>query len=86
MQLVPACKLTATHGSNRAVEEVKNMPSKKSKRMGRPALPKGEVKGVTKAFKCTSEEFNNYQNAAQAKGLDFSKWARQILNKAVKKR
>ena len=54
--------------------------------MGRPALPKGEVKGVTKAFKCTSEEFNNYKNAAQAKGLDFSKWARQILNKAVKKK
>lgn len=61
------------------------MQSKGTKRMGRPALPKGEVKNVIKAFKCTSEEFNNYKNAAQAKGLDFSKWARQILNKAVRK-
>jgi hypothetical protein len=61
------------------------MPSKKNKRMGRPALPKSEVKRVLKAFKCTSDEFNSYKNAAQAKGLDFSKWARQILNKAVKK-
>jgi hypothetical protein len=62
------------------------MPSKKTKRMGRPTLPKGEIKNVIKAFKCTSEEFNSYKNAAQAEGLDFSKWARQILNKAVKKR
>lgn len=61
------------------------MPSKKTKRMGRPALPKGEVKDVIKVFKCTTEEFNKYKNAAQAKGLDFSKWARLILNKAVKK-
>lgn len=61
------------------------MTSKKNRRIGRPALPKGEVKNVIKAFKCTPEEFNNYKNAAQAKGLDFSKWARQILNKAVKK-
>ena len=62
------------------------MQSKKTKRMGRPALPEGEAKNVIKAFKCTAEEFNNYKDAAQAKGLDFSKWARQILNKAVKKR
>jgi hypothetical protein len=61
------------------------MSSKKPKRMGRPMLPKGEVKSVIKAFKCTSEEFHKYKDAAQAKGLDFSKWARQILNKAVKK-
>jgi hypothetical protein len=61
------------------------MPSKKPKRMGRPTLPKGEVKNVLKAFKCTPEEFHQYKNAAQARGLDFSKWARQILNKAVKK-
>jgi hypothetical protein len=61
------------------------MKSKKAGRMGRPTLPKGEVKNVVKAFKCTPEEFNNYKNAAQAKGLDFSKWARLILNKAVKK-
>jgi hypothetical protein len=62
------------------------MPGEKTKRMGRPALPKGEIKNIIKAFKCTSEEFNRYKNAAQAEGLDFSKWARQILNKAVKKR
>jgi hypothetical protein len=61
------------------------MPVKKPKRMGRPALPKGEVKNVIKAFKCTREELNEYKKAAQMKGLDFSKWARQILNKAVKK-
>lgn len=61
------------------------MPGQKAKRMGRPALPKGEAKNVIKAFKCTSEEFNKYKKAAQAKGLDFSKWARQILNEAVKK-
>jgi hypothetical protein len=61
------------------------MPSKKPKRMGRPTLPKGEVKDVIKAFKCTAEEFHKYKDAAQAKGLDFSKWARQVLNKAVKK-
>ena len=53
--------------------------------MGRPTLPKGEVKNVIKAFKCTPEEFDNYKKAAQAKGLDFSKWARLILNRAVKK-
>lgn len=62
------------------------MPSKKTKRMGRPALPKGEVKNIIKAFKCTSEEFNRYRDAARAEGLDFSKWARRILNKAVKKK
>ncbi len=61
------------------------MKSKKTNRMGRPTLPQGEVKNVIKAFKCTTEEFNNYKKAAQAKGLDFSKWARMILNKAVKK-
>jgi hypothetical protein len=61
------------------------MPAKKAKRMGRPTLPKGEVRNVVKAFKCTPEEFNLYKKAAQGKGLDFSKWARQILNKAVKK-
>jgi hypothetical protein len=53
--------------------------------MGRPALPKGAGKDVLKAFKCTPEEFRKYKEAAQAKGLDFSKWARQVLNRAVKK-
>ena len=61
------------------------MPGKKVKKMGRPALPKDAVRNVIKAFKCTPEEFTLYQKAAQAIGLDFSKWARQILNKAVKK-
>jgi hypothetical protein len=62
------------------------MLSKKPKRMGRPALPKGDVKNIIKAFKCTSEEFRRYKTAAHAEGLDFSKWARQILNKAVRKK
>jgi hypothetical protein len=61
------------------------MPSKKMRRTERPALPKSEVRDIIKVFKCTSEEFSQYANAAQAQGLDFSKWARQILNKAVKK-
>ncbi len=54
-------------------------------RLGRPTLPKGKVRDLIKAFKCTPEEYSNYKKAAQAQGLDFSKWARRILNKAVKK-
>ena len=60
------------------------MPSKKPK-MGRPKLRKGEAKDVTRAFKCTPEESEAYDKAARAEGLDFSKWLRQILNKAVNK-
>ena len=61
------------------------MPRKKVSKAGRPKLKKGEGKEVTRTFKCSPEESKAYDEMAKAGGLDFSKWARQTLNKAVKK-
>jgi hypothetical protein len=57
------------------------MPTKKRK-VGRPALPKGEVKKVT-PIRLPDNERVVYEEAAQKAGVSLSEWIRETLKCAV---
>lgn len=59
------------------------MPEKKSKKIGRPKLAKGEAKGVVLQSRVQPAEKAAYQKAAKAKGVDLSTWVRQTLNESL---
>ncbi len=60
------------------------MPEKKTKKIGRPKLAKGEAKDVVLQSRVQVSEKATYQKAAKAKGVDLSAWIRLTLNEAVK--
>lgn len=56
----------------------------KKRSVGRPALPKGEVKKVT-PIRLQDNERAMFEQAAEKAGLSLSEWIRQTLNGAVLK-
>jgi len=51
--------------------------------MGRPKLPKGEVKGVLIGARFAPDEARRVVNAAKRANQDKSKWVRDILLKSA---
>ena len=54
----------------------------KKRSVGRPSLPKGEVKKVT-PIRLGDDERAAFEQAATKAGLTLSEWIRQTLNGAV---
>lgn len=55
----------------------------KSKKVGRPTLPKGDAKAATVRVRSTSSELRSYEASAKAKKQSLSDWIRSTLNAAV---
>jgi len=58
------------------------MPAKK-RSVGRPSLPKGEVKGNVTPVRLKDDERAAFERAAQKAGLSLSEWIRQTLRLAA---
>jgi predicted HicB family RNase H-like nuclease len=59
------------------------MPAKKP-RLGRPPLPKGEVREKITPIRLQETERITFEKAAQKAGLSLSEWIRQTLRVAIK--
>ena len=55
---------------------------KKSRKVGRPKLPKGEAKGRIVPVRFTSDETKAIEAAARASKQTVSEWIRSTLNGA----
>jgi hypothetical protein len=55
----------------------------KPKRVGRPALPKGNAKAATVRVRSTPNELRSYEMAAKASKQSLSEWIRGTLNAAI---
>jgi predicted HicB family RNase H-like nuclease len=55
----------------------------KPKKVGRPALPKGNAKAATVRVRSTPNELRSYEMTAKAAKLSLSEWIRSTLNAAV---
>ena len=55
----------------------------KPKKVGRPALPKGNAKAATVRVRSTPSELRSYEMAAKAAKHSLSEWIRSTLNAAV---
>jgi predicted HicB family RNase H-like nuclease len=62
------------------------MPTSKPRRVGRPALPKGNAKRATVRVRSTPNELRSYEMAAKASKQSLSEWIRGTLNAAVESR
>jgi len=58
---------------------------KKSKKVGRPKLAKGEARETVLQSRVQPSEKSAYQKAARAAGKDLSTWVRETLNAALGK-
>jgi hypothetical protein len=58
------------------------MKENEKRKVGRPSLPKGEVKEVT-PIRFPKDEKATFEKAAQKAGLSFSEWVRQSLRVAA---
>lgn len=59
------------------------MPEKRSKKAGRPKMPKGQAKAVVLQSRVQPNEKKAYLKAANSAWLDLSSWVREKLNAAV---
>jgi predicted HicB family RNase H-like nuclease len=59
------------------------MPASKPKKVGRPALPKGNAKAATVRVRSTANELRAYEMAAKAQKQSLSEWIRNTLNATV---
>jgi predicted HicB family RNase H-like nuclease len=59
------------------------MPTKKPK-LGRPPLPKGELREKITPIRLQENERAIFERAAQKAGLSLSEWIRQSLRVATK--
>ena len=60
------------------------MPNrKKTKKAGRPPLPKGHAKNGTLRVRVTPEELRAIEASAKAKKQTVSEWIRSTLNAAI---
>jgi predicted HicB family RNase H-like nuclease len=57
---------------------------KRSKKVGRPKLAKGEAREPIVQFRVQPSEKAAYQQAAKSEGKDVSTWIRHTLNEAIK--
>jgi uncharacterized protein (DUF1778 family) len=55
------------------------MPRLKPKKIGRPKLPKGEVKGRIIPIRFNANEVKRLEAAAKASGKTVSEWVRNAL-------
>jgi hypothetical protein len=55
----------------------------KPKKIGRPKLPKGEVRGRIVPVRFSAEEVQRITAAAHAKDMRVSEWIRSMLNAAT---
>jgi predicted HicB family RNase H-like nuclease len=55
----------------------------KPKKVGRPALPKGNAKEATVRVRSTPNELRSYEVAARNTKQSLSAWIRSTLNAAV---
>ena len=55
----------------------------KPKKVGRPALPKGNAKAATVRVRSTPNELRSYEMAAKAQKQSLSEWIRNTLNARV---
>ena len=60
------------------------MSEKRTKKVGRPKLPKGHAKAIVLQSRVQPAEKAAYTKAAKSAGLDLSTWVRQTLNEAIK--
>jgi hypothetical protein len=56
------------------------------RKVGRPALPKGEVKGRVTPIRFQESERTLFEQAAQKAGLSLSEWIRQSLRMAAEQK
>ena len=59
------------------------MRQKKSKKAGRPPLPKGSAKAGTIRVRVTPDELKAIESASKAKKKSVSEWIRSTLNAAI---
>ncbi len=59
------------------------MSETRSKKVGRPKLPKGEAKAIVLQSRVQPNEKAAYQRAAKAQDIDLSTWVRETLNAAL---
>ena len=57
--------------------------TKKTRKPGRPPLPKGESKGKFLRVRVTPHELREFEKTAKANGKNVSEWSRGILNAAI---
>ena len=57
--------------------------AKKTRKPGRPKLPRGESKGKFLRVRVTSEELRAFEKAAKQGGKSVSEWSRGILNATI---
>jgi hypothetical protein len=56
------------------------MPKQKTKKVGRPKLPKGEAKGRIVPVRFTGEDLKAMEAAAKASGQLLSEWIRSTVS------
>jgi hypothetical protein len=57
--------------------------AKKTRKPGRPKMPKGESKGKFLRVRVTPDELRAFEKAAKAGSKSVSEWSRGILNAAI---
>ncbi len=57
---------------------------KKSRKVGRPKLPKGKVMGRIVLVRFTTEALKAMEAAAEAKKMSLSEWIRSTCNAAIR--
>jgi predicted HicB family RNase H-like nuclease len=62
------------------------MPTKKPARIGRPPLPKHEVREKITPIRLQEDERARFEKAARKAGLSLSEWIRQTLRAAIQGR
>jgi len=59
------------------------MPSLKTKKVGRPALPKGNAKAVMLRVRVTADDLKAMKSTAKANQQNVSEWIRSTLRTAA---
>jgi predicted HicB family RNase H-like nuclease len=59
------------------------MPERKTKKAGRPPLPKGRAKAGTLRVRVTPDELRSIEAAARRKKQSVSEWIRGTLTAAI---
>jgi hypothetical protein len=57
--------------------------AKKTRKPGRPKLPKGESKAKFLRVRVTPDEMKAFEKEAKASGNSVSEWSRSILRAAI---
>jgi hypothetical protein len=58
---------------------------KKTRKVGRPKMPKGEAKGRIVPVRFTGDDLKVMESAAKASKQNVSEWIRSTLNAAIQR-